>query len=275
MKNKADVLEDLEIQLLLEGIKQIYGYDFRNYASNSIKRRLKHWLAESEFDTFSLAQSQVLRKRSAFESLLQGITVNVTEMFRDPAFFKALRTKIVPYLKTYPFVKIWHAGCASGEEAYSMAIILNEEGMAGRYLLYATDIDESVLEKAKEGAIPIEKMQDFTRNYYESGGCTNFTDYYLVTQGRAVLSDAIMKNILFAPHNLAADSEFGEMQLILCRNVMMYFKSTLKERCMNLFNKSLSPKGFLCTGIREKLEHSRMGEHYEVVEGSLSIYRKR
>lgn len=274
MKSGAAGLEDLEIQLLLEGVRQVYGYDFRDYASNSIRRRLRHWLAESEFDTFSQAQSMVLRERGVFESLLRGITVNVTEMFRDPAFFKALRTQVVPYLKTYPFVRIWHAGCASGEEAYSMAILLNEEGMAGRYLLYATDINESVLGQAREGAIPIGKMQQFTRNYYESGGRTDFADYYSVTRDRAVIADAIKKNILFAPHNLAADGEFGEMQLILCRNVMMYFKSPLKERSMILFEKSLSPRGFLCTGISEKLENLRTGDRFEVVDGRLSIYRK-
>jgi len=272
---KTVKLEDLEIQLLLKGIQQIYGYDFSEYAAASIKRRLKHWLAESEFDTFSHAQSRLLRDRSVFESLLCGITVNVTEMFRDPAFFKALRIEVVPFLKTYPFVKIWHAGCATGEEVYSMAIILNEEGMTGRYRLYATDIDETVLGRAKEGAIPLCEMQRFTRNYYESGGSAIFADYYKVSGDRAILSEEIKKNILFAAHNLAVDDEFGEMQLVLCRNVMIYFKLPLKERCLRLFDNSLSQGGFLCLGLKEKIENRSVSEHYEELVPRLPIYRKR
>lgn len=268
-------LEDLEIRLLLEGIQQIYGYDFRDYAAASIKRRLKHWLAESEFATFSEAQSRLLRDRDVFDSLLRGITVNVTEMFRDPAFFKALRTEVVPFLKTYPFVKIWHAGCASGEEAYSMAILLNEEGLAGRYRMYATDINEAVLARAAEGVVPIAEMQRFTRNYQLSGGAAAFSDYYTARYDRAILSAAIKQDIVFAPHNLAMDGEFGEMHLVLCRNVMIYFQPALKERCLRLFDSSLSAGGFLCLGLKETLENRNIGERYEEVARPLRIYRKR
>jgi len=272
---KAGRLEDLEIRLLLEGVHQVYGYDFRDYADASIKRRLSHWLAESEFTTFSQAQSRVLRERGVFESLLRGITVNVTEMFRDPAFFKALRTEVVPFLKTYPFVKIWHAGCATGEEAYSMAILLDEEGMAGRYRIYATDINETVLERAKTGVIPLAEMQSFTRNYQRSGGSASFSDYYTARYDRAILSAALKKAIIFAPHNLAVDAEFGEMHLVLCRNVMIYFKPALKERCLRLFDSSLLGGGFLCLGLKESLEHRSMGERYEELVTPLRIYRKR
>ncbi|MCK9386886.1 MAG: protein-glutamate O-methyltransferase CheR [Sulfuritalea sp.] len=272
---KHGEVEDVEIRLLLEGVQRIYGYDFRDYADASIKRRLTHWLAESEFDTFSQAQSLLLRDRSVFESLLRGITVNVTEMFRDPAFFRAVREQVVPFLKTYPFVKIWHAGCATGEEAYSMAILLNEEGMAGRYRMYATDINETVLQKAGEGVIPITEMQRFTRNYQKAGGTASFADYYTARYDRAMLSTALKKDIVFAPHNLAVDGEFGEMNMVLCRNVMIYFKPDLKERCLSLFDSSLLPGGFLCLGLKETLEKKKIGERYEELAPTLRIYRKR
>lgn len=272
---KPGEVENVEIRLLLEGVQQIYGYDFRDYADASIRRRLTHWLAESEFNTFSQAQSQLLRDRSTFESLLRGITVNVTEIFRDPAFFRAVREQVVPFLKTYPFVKIWHAGCATGEEAYSMAILLNEEGMAGRYRMYATDINETVLQKASEGVMPITEMQRFTRNYQKAGGTASFADYYTARYDRAILSSALKKDIVFAPHNLAVDGEFGEMNMVLCRNVMIYFKPALKERCLQLFDSSLLPGGFLCLGLKETLERRKMGERYEELTPSLRIYRKR
>lgn len=272
---KPGEVEDVEIRLLLEGVQRIYGYDFRDYADASIKRRLTQWLTESEFETFSQAQSLVLRDRGAFESLLRGITVNVTEMFRDPAFFRALREQVVPFLKTYPFVKIWHAGCATGEEAYSMAILLNEEGMAGRYRMYATDINEAVLQKAGEGVMLIREMQRFTRNYQKSGGRASFADYYTARYDRAILSSTLKKDIVFAPHNLAVDSEFGEMNLVLCRNVMIYFKPALKERCLNLFDSSLLAGGFLCLGLKESLEKRKMTERYEELAPALRIYRKR
>jgi chemotaxis protein methyltransferase CheR len=268
-------VEDVEIRLLLEGLQRIYGHDFRDYAEASIKRRLNHWLAESEFATFSQAQSHLLRDRGAFESLVRGITVNVTEMFRDPAFFKAVREQVVPFLKTYPFVKIWHAGCATGEEAYSMAILLNEEGMAGRYRMYATDINETVLQKASEGIVPMAEMQRFTRNYQKSGGCASFADYYTARYDRAILSAALKKDIVFAPHNLAVDGEFGEMNMVLCRNVMIYFKPALKERCLQLFDSSLLPGGFLCLGLKETLEKRKIGERYAELAPPLRIYRKR
>lgn len=275
MALNEDDLQRLEIRLLLEGVQQAWGYDFRDYAEASIRRRLMHWLAESGFDSFSAAQAQLLRDRSLFESLLRGITVNVTEMFRDPAFFKAIREQVVPFLKTYPFVKIWHAGCATGEEAYSMAILLNEEGMAGRYRMYATDINENVLQKAAEGVIPITDMQRYTRGYQKSGGKASFADYYTARYDRAMLSPALKKDIVFAPHNLAVDAEFGEMNMILCRNVMIYFKPSLKERCLRLFDSSLLGGGFLCLGSKESLEKQHMGERYEALLPAARIYQKR
>lgn len=268
-------LQEVEIRLLLEGIEQVYGYDFRDYAEASIRRRLVHWLAESGFETFSLAQSRVLRDRRVFDSLLRGITINVTEMFRDPGFFRMLRTKVVPFLRTYPFIKIWHAGCATGEEAYSMAILLNEEGMAGRYRIYATDINEAILERAQEGILSVASMQLFTRNYQLSGGAASFADYYTARYEHALLSPALRKNIVFAPHNLATDGEFGEMNMILCRNVMIYFKPPLKERCLRLFDDSLPPGGFLCLGLKEVLERTSIEARFAELDGPMRIYRKR
>ena len=271
----AGELEDVEIRLLLEGLQRVYGYDFRDYAEASIKRRLGHWLAESAFATFSQAQSDLLRDPQLFASLLQGITVNVTEMFRDPAFFKAIREQLVPFLKTYPFVKIRHAGCATGEEAYSMAIVLNEEGMAGRYRMYATDIDEAVLQRAQEGVLPMAEMQGYTRNYQKSGGRASFADYYTARYDRAILSAELKAGIVFAPHNLTSDAEFGEMNVVLCRNVMIYFKPALKERCLRLFDASLLAGGFLCLGLKETLDGRETRGAYQELAPGLRIYRKR
>ncbi len=271
---KSDTVEDLEIRLLLEGIHHVYGYDFREYAQSSIKRRLTHWLVESGFDTFSEAQSQLLRDRSLFENLLRGVTVNVTEMFRDPAFFKVVREQVVPFLKTYPFVKIWHAGCATGEEAYSMAILLNEEGMEGRYRMYATDINENVLHTAEEGVMPLSEMQLFTRNYQQSGGTSSFANYYTARYDRAILSASLKKDIVFSSHNLATDAAFGEMNMVLCRNVMIYFKPPLKERCLQLFDDSLLAGGFLCLGLKETLERKTINATYEELASNMRIYRK-
>ncbi len=272
---KSAAVEDVEIGLLLTGIQQIYGYDFRDYAAASIKRRLTHWLAESAFETFSQAQSCILRDPGLFFSLLKGITINVTEMFRDPSFYLALREQVVPFLKTYPFLKIWLAGCATGEEAYSMAILLNEEGLAERYRIYATDIDEEVLQKAAEGVLPINVMQKFTRNYQNSGGKASFAEYYSARYDHAILAASLKNHIVFSPHNLAVDAAFGEMHLILCRNVMIYFKPVLKERCIDLFDHSLLPGGFLCLGLKEGLEQRKWSKRYQEVAPATRIYIKR
>ncbi|OGU18304.1 MAG: chemotaxis protein CheR [Geobacteraceae bacterium GWC2_53_11] len=268
-------LFDIEIQLLMEGVYQVYGYDFREYAESSLRRRLSQWLAGSGCATLSLAQSQILRDRQFFDTLLRGITVNVSEMFRDPAFFKAIREQVVPYLKTYPFVKIWLAGCATGEEAYSMAILLLEEGLKGRFRIYATDINEEVIRKAQDGIYPLQELQHFTRNYQHAGGTGSFSDYYTARYNHAILAPSLRENIVFAAHNLAVDTDFGEMNMILCRNVMIYFKQSLKERVLGLFDSSLLPGGFLCLGTKESLEHRRISDRYDTVAARMPIYRKR
>ncbi|CAH2031647.1 CheR family methyltransferase [Trichlorobacter ammonificans] len=270
-----DELTSLEIRLLLEGVYQVYGYDFRDYAEASLHRRLAQWLPGSGFATFSEAQSQILRNRPLFDSLLRGITVNVSEMFRDPIFFKAVRTQVVPHLKTYPFVKIWHAGCASGEEAYSMAILLQEEGLAGRFRIYATDINQEVIRRAQEGIYPLQEMQRFTRNYQQGGGSASFADYYTARYDHAILNGSLRDSIVFAAHNLAADADFGDMNLILCRNVMIYFRQRLKERVLTLFDRCLLPGGFLCLGAKETLDNRSIAGRYELLAPRVQIYRKR
>jgi len=270
----ADNLMDLEIKLLMEGIYQVYGYDFREYSEASLRRRLSQWLSGSGFATLSLAQSRLLRDRTLFDSLLRGITVNVSEMFRDPAFFKAVREQVVPHLRTYPFVKIWHAGCASGEEAYSMAILLQEEGLKNRFRIYATDINEEGIRKAQDGIYPLQEIQRFTKNYQHSGGKGSFSDYYTARYDHAILNASLRENIVFAVHNLAVDSDFGEMNLILCRNVLIYFKQPLKERVLGLFDGSLFQGGFLCLGTKESLEHREISGRYKAITPRMQIYQK-
>lgn len=271
----SDELIDIEMKLLMEGIYQVYGYDFREYSEASLRRRVTQWLSGSGFETLSLAQSRILRDQAFFDTLLRGITVNVSEMFRDPLFFKAIREQVVPHLKTYPFMKIWHAGCASGEEAYSMAILLLEEGLQGRFRIYATDINEDVIRKAQEGIYPLQDLQRFTRNYQHSGGSRSFADYYTARYDHAILNPSLRESMVFAAHNLAVDSDFGEMNLILCRNVMIYFKQSLKERVLKLFDTSLAPGGFLCLGTKETLDRREIADRYETVVPRMQIYRKR
>lgn len=270
----AEELFDIEMRLLLHGVNQVYGYDFTDYSEASIKRRITQWLASTGYGNLSHAQSVVLRDRESFESLLRGITVNVSEMFRDPAFFRALREQVVPHLKTYPFVKIWHAGCASGEEAYSLAILLEEEGLKGRFRMYATDINSEVLQKAQEGIYPLKEMQRYTRNYQATGGKGSFSDYYSARYDHAIMMKSLRDQIVFASHNLAVDADFGEMHLILCRNVLIYFKPTLKERVLRLFDTCLLPGGFLCLGLKETLEGRRISSGYSEVAQRMRIYRK-
>jgi chemotaxis protein methyltransferase CheR len=271
----SEEIFELEVKLLMEGVYQVYGYDFRDYAEASLRRRVTQWLSGSGFATLSQAQSHILRDRSLFDTLLRGITVNVSEMFRDPGFFKIIREQVVPHLRTYPFLKIWHAGCATGEEAYSMAILLLEEGLEGRFRIYATDINEEVIRKAQEGIYPIHDMQRFTLNYQHANGKASFSDYYTARYDHAILSASLRENIVFAAHNLAVDADFGEMNLILCRNVLIYFKQPLKERVLKLFDNSLVPGGFLCLGTKESLEHREISRHYEAITGRMQIYRKR
>jgi chemotaxis protein methyltransferase CheR len=268
-------LHDIDIAPLLERVAEVYGYDFRDYAEASVRRRIIQWLSESQFTSLAQAQLQVLQDPAVFEVFLRGLTVNVSEMFRDPFVFSALRDQVVQHLKTYPFVKIWHAGCASGEEAYSMAILLEEEGLAGRYRIYATDINQGVLQKAQEGIFSLEQMKIFTRNYQRSGGKHSFSDYYTARYDHAMLMPSLKEHIVFASHNLAFDGDFGEMQMVFCRNVLIYFKQPLKNRALNLFSSILADGGFLCLGTKETLKGRAIQPHFAEVAPGTRIYRKR
>ncbi|TLM65653.1 MAG: protein-glutamate O-methyltransferase CheR [Deltaproteobacteria bacterium] len=267
-------LEELEFRLLLEGVFEVYGYDFRDYAEASLRRRIRHWLAERRYPSLSAAQGEILRDRAVFTSFLQGLTVNVSEMFRDPRFFRALREQIVPFLRTWPFVRIWVAGCAGGEEAYSLAILLHEEGLLRRCRIYATDINEAILDRARNGIFALRDMQTYTRNYQLAGGSGEFADYYQARYDHALMLPALRDNILFSPHNLAADAEFGEMHLVLCRNVLIYFNPDLKERALRLFDTALTAGGFLCLGMKETLEFRSLAASYTEMVKGLRIYRK-
>jgi chemotaxis protein methyltransferase CheR len=271
----GDEQRNIEIDLLLRGIAAVYGYDFTQYAEASLRRRMVQWLSHSPFRTFAEAQSAILHDPALFEKVLRALTITVSEMFRDPEVFRAIREQVMPHLKTYPFVKIWDAGCASGEEAYSMAILMEEEGFGGRYRIYATDINQQVLKRAQEGIFPLRDMRLFTYNYQKSGGRSSFSEYYTAQYEHAMLTPSLREGMVFASHNLAVDGVFGEMQLVLCRNVLIYFKQPLKERALSLLDSSLVPGGFLCLGTKETVEGRGIAEHYQEVARGTRIYRKR
>ena len=268
-------VEDIEIRLLLEAIYQLYGYDFRSYSPASMRRRIMHRLTMSGFSTVLEMTDRVLRDRQFFVTLLNDLTVNVTEMFRDPEFYKAFREEVVPVLKTFPFIKIWHAGCSTGEEIYSMAILLEEEGLYERAMLYATDIYKNVLAAAKKGIYPIHAFKQYTDNYRRAGGRQSLSDYATARYDSVIMEQRLKRNIVFADHDLATDQVFGEMHVILCRNVLIYFDRPLQQRVFKLFGESLDMGGFLCLGTKESLRFSGNEESFDVVNRSLRIFRKR
>lgn len=266
--------ENIEIKLLLESIFLKYGYDFRNYSMASIKRRLVHRLTASGLQSLSAMQHKLLYDTIFFETLLLDLSINVTEMFRDPSFYLALRTEVIPILETYPFIKIWNAGCSSGEEVYSMAILLKEEAIYKRTQIYATDFNEVILCKARDGIFPIDHMKKYISNYIKAGGIRSFSDYYTAKYDSAIMEKDLKANVVFADHNLVTDGVFGEMNLIMCRNVLIYFDKTLQNRVLNLFHESLCHGGFLCLGSKESIRFSECADNFEnAVEGE-AIYRK-
>lgn len=246
-------LEKVEISLLLEAIYLHYGYDFRDYSRAHIKRRINHRKTISGLQTITRIQEKVLYDRDFFNQLLMDFSINVTEMFRDPEFYQFLRNRVVSRLKTYPFVKVWVAGCSSGEEVYSMAILFKEEGIYDRVQIYATDFNENVLAKAKEGIYPVKVMKRYSENYSRSGGVKDFSDYYIAKYDSAMMSGELKENIVFADHNLVTDGAFGEMNMVVCRNVLIYFTRDLQKRVVELFAESLAPGGFLCLGSKESI----------------------
>ena len=272
--DKTNENEKIEFDLILEAIYQKYGYDFRNYAKASLRRRLRYRLSQSNLKTISEMQHKLLNDKGFFDTLLLDLTINVTEMFRDPSFFKVLREIVISELKKQPFIKVWHAGCSSGEEIYSTAILLKENGMYESSLIYATDTNEMVLDKAKSGIFPIEKMKDFTVNYRKAGGIASFADYYTARYDNAIMDNSLKKNIVFSNHNLVTDSVFGEMDLIMCRNVLIYFNRELQDRVFRLFMDSLRPGGFLCLGSKETIRFSSFSENFENVIEKERVYRR-
>ena len=267
-------VQAIEIRLLLEGVCQVYGYDFRDYAEASLARRLLRWLPRSGFGSFSQAQAAVLRDPECFRDLLAGITVNVTEMFRDPAFFLALREQVVPHLRTYPFLKLWVAGCATGEEVFSLAILLEEEGLLERAMVYATDINPVVLEKARQGIFPIAAVRQHTANYQAAGGKRAFSDYYSAAYDAARFDRDLLRNVTFADHSLATDSVFSETHFISCRNVLIYFNRALQNRALGLFHESLCHRGFLGLGSKESLDFSAHAAAFEPIARRERLFRK-
>ena len=258
MTDKA--LEELETDLLLMAIEQRYGYDFRNYARSSLKRRIAHRLNAANLSKITDLLSSVVHDEAIFDDFLQDMSITVTEMFRDPPFYTAVRDKVIPLLKTYPFVKIWHAGCATGEEVYSMAILLMEEGYYDRAQIYATDYNKRSLAIAEEGIYPAESIKLFTDNYQRAGGKASFSDYYHARYNSAKFDASLKKNITFAHHNLVTDGVFGEMHMIVCRNVMIYFDRTLQSRALRLFFDSLCRSGVLCLSTKETVEFTSEAE---------------
>jgi len=272
-KMRSEQIESIEIDVLLEGIFRRWGYDFRNYAHASLKRRLEHRLALSKLTHISDLLPKVLHDAKFFELLLGDLSITVTEMFRDPRVYAALREHVFPVLRTYPFLKIWHAGCATGEEVYSMAILLQEEGLYGRSQIYATDYNNHSLEVARRGVYPLEDIRAYTANYNAAGGEAAFSDYYHAKYGSAKMNESLKENITFAHHNLVADGAFGEMNLILCRNVMIYFDKTLQDRVLSLFRDSLCHRGYLCLGTKETIDYSCVRDCFETVSDGDRIFR--
>ena len=267
-------LERLEIELLLEGVFRHYGFDFRAYAYASIRRRLWKRVEGEELRTISQLQARILHDADAMERLLLDLSVNVTSMFRDPGFYREFRAKVVPLLRTYPFIRIWHAGCSTGEEVFSMAIMLEEEGLYDRARLYATDINDVVLQRAKQGIFPLERMQEYTENYIKAGGTRAFSEYYTAKYDGALFSPALTRNIVFSQHNLVTDRSFSEFHVIFCRNVLIYFDKTLQNRVHRLFYESLVMFGVLALGSKESLKFSQFEPCYEKMSATEKLYKK-
>jgi chemotaxis protein methyltransferase CheR len=273
--NDHNNIELIETDLLLEGIFRRYGYDFRSYSRASIERRIRQFMMDSGSTSISGMIQQVLWDREFFSRLVRYFSIAVTELFRDPPLYKAVREKVIPLLKTWPHVKIWHAGCATGEEVHSLAIVLKEEGLYDRATIYATDFNDEALEKAREGIYPAGKLQEATRNYQMSGGKTSFSEYYHAQYDSAVMDASLRERVVFSSHNLVTDSVFGEMHLVLCRNVLIYFNRDLQNRALGLFTESLVNGGFLCLGMKESLRFTSENDYFEPVDSHTKIYKKK
>jgi len=274
IRNPKSEIEDIEIRSLLEAVYQRYGYDFRDYAPASLKRRITKCVHDEHLQTISGLQERVLHDPAGMARFLNTLTIDVTAMFRDPGFYLAFRSKVVPFLRTYPFFRIWHAGCASGAEVYSMAILLQEEGLYDKARIYATDINEALLKEAKGGIFPLNAMKGYTENYLQAGGQRSFSEYYTAKYDNAIFRPALQKNVVWAQHNLVTDASFNEFQVIVCRNVMIYFNKSLQERVHRLIYDSLATGGVLGLGSKESIKFTPHEGDYEVVDGREKLFRK-
>lgn len=264
----------MDIRHLVEAVYQRYGFDFRNYAYASLRRRLLALMHALGAGSVAELEERLVRDPECMERLLITITVNVTSMFRDPGFYQAFREKVVPYLRTYPFIRIWHAGCSTGEEVYSLAILLQEEALLDRCRIYATDLSEPVLQIAKLGIFTLGEMKGYTDNYIKAGGRGDFSGYYTADHEAAIFRAELKERVVFAQHNLVTDGSINEFNVILCRNVMIYFDKTLQERVHGLVYGSLARLGFLALGRRESMRFTPMEDCYEVVDEQEKVYRK-
>jgi chemotaxis protein methyltransferase CheR len=269
-----DDVDDIELELLLEGIYRRYGFDFREYAPASLRRRVWRRAHAEGLRTISALQDKLLHDPACMERLLLDLSINVTAMFRDPTFYVAFREKVVPLLRTYPFTRIWVAGCSTGEEVYSLAILLQEEGVYERTRIYATDINESVLERARSGVFPLEKMREYTQNYIKSGGQQAFSEYYLAKYDGAQFQRSLVENVVFAQHNLVSDRSFNEFNVIVCRNVMIYFDRALQDHVHRLFYESLITFGVLALGAKESIKFSPHEQSFDELDANERLYKK-
>lgn len=266
---------DIELQLLIDAIYLKYHYDFRGYAQASLRRRMRAALLRFNCSSLSQLQDRVLHEPAMLTAMMDFLTVQVSDMFRDPAYYQALRRHVVPMLRTYPSLKIWIAGCSTGEEAYSMAILLREEGLLDRTLIYATDINGQALQKAEAGIYDLDRIAGFTENHRRSGGSSSLSDYYMAAYGRAVFDKSLRRNIVFSDHSLATDSVFAEVQLVSCRNVLIYFNRGLQDRAIGLFRDALCRKGFLGMGAKESLRFSDHSDDFVDVDREYRLYQKK
>lgn len=273
MIEPSEKIEEIEIRLLLEALYVRYHYDFRNYAMASVKRRLRQAREQMGFSTISALQERVLHDEAMLPRLLGYLTVQVSEMFRDPGYFRAIREKVVPHLKTYPSLKIWIAGCSGGEELYSLAILFREEGLEDRTIFYATDINQDALRIAEAGVYDLDRIQHFTENHRMSGGKSSLSDYYTADYGRVSFDKTLRERVVFSDHSLVTDAVFGEMHLISCRNVMIYFDRPLQDRAVGLFRDSLTRKGFLGIGAKESLRFCSHADSFKEFVREEKIYQ--
>jgi chemotaxis protein methyltransferase CheR len=270
----VDQAEEIELELLLEAVHRRYGFDFRNYAAAPLRRRLLRRALAEDVESLSELQGLLLRDPACMERLLLDLSINVTSMFRDPAFFSALRREVVPYLRDQPFTRIWCAGCSTGEEVYSLAILLHEEGLYEQSRIYATDLNEYALEAARTGIVPLERMQQYTENYIRSGGTRDFSEYYVAAYDAARFAGDLLGNVVFAQHNLATDRAFTDFQLVICRNVLIYFDTPLQDRVIDLFCESLDAPGILGLGRRETVAFSSSADRFAPLAADERIFRK-